>query len=588
MFLLFSLLIFNDFITIDLGTEYYKVAKANFKGDPVIVNNQGIGVSVPNAVAFKSSKPIQVPLTNETMDDVEIKYDRQALSILKKNSSLGFQFIPRVIARTNTTEFNTTKIISPFQAFTLSFINLIQKIDFTGAITFVIPHYWTPEQKYIVTSVCNMFRIPLGYLIEDIDAIGIHYAATRSNRFRNSKNISTSYNVLFVDIGGTTTKVYGFHFYIDSDKAIASENCYYWSEKIGGYWFRKALSQNLNISMKKAEKLLHSESDIQKVVENTENITNSLFRLIRGATNQANAFSNVNNAPNIQEVQIIGGASSYPFIFDLIKTATNCSNIKKELNPNEAIAIGGVYLALQSSDSSKFTPVYVYKRPPTNITLQCQNENEYCVRGIRCTRNIYEYKSKGCEKVLLYTDKVNTPEGLSNIISTTVLTNISNITYENGENGYGRFEMSPSSLSIDKVEWCKSPDGNVDPKSVCYPIKIHNIFGFEKELRKEAEWVVDYWQLMRKRKEKADILVSINDLLVRLDTFFSKIENGKVEVSVHVTDEQKQTYKDLSAKYYKGNMNSLSFDTLNQTYYEIRNLAKSLRMKMKDEENDEL
>ena len=84
------------------------------------------------------------------------------------------------------------------------------------------------------------------------------------------------------------------------------------------------------------------------------------------------------------------------------------------------------------------------------------------------------------------------------------------------------------------------------------------------------------------------MLVRINELLVRLDTFFTKIEKGKVEVSVHVTDDQKQTYKELSSRYYKGEMSSLSFDNLNQTYFEIKSLAKSLRMRMKEDETDEL
>lgn len=84
MILLFALAIVNDFLTIDLGTEYYKAAKANFKGDPVIINTEGIGVSVPNAIACKSSKPIQLPITNESIEDIDIKFDRQALSILKK------------------------------------------------------------------------------------------------------------------------------------------------------------------------------------------------------------------------------------------------------------------------------------------------------------------------------------------------------------------------------------------------------------------------------------------------------------------------------------------------------------------------
>ena len=510
MLLLFSVFIFNDFLTIDLGTEYYKVAKANFKGDPVIINNQGIGVSVPNAVAIKSSKPVQVPITNETMEDIEVKFDRQALSLLKKNSSLGFQFIPRVIARTNTTTFNTSKLITPFQAFTLSFINLIKKIDFTGPITIVVPHYWTPEQKYIITSVCSFFRVPLGFLFEDIDVIGVNYATTRASRFKNRRNYSDSHNVLFVDIGGTTTKVYGFRFYIDNNNAIASESSYYWNENIGGFWFRKAISEKLNISMKKAEKLLKSESDVNKVVENMQNVKNELFGLINRAAKRSSGFPDENNDSMIHEIQIIGGASSYPFVFDLVKSATNCSNIKKELNPNEAISLGGVYLSLQSSDSSKFTPSFVYKRPPTNITLKCQNSNEYCTRGVKCNRVIYEYNSKGCQNAVLYSDEATTPQGLSTIISTTELTNISNITYEEGESGYGKFEMSPSSLSIGTVEWCKSKDGYFDNSNTCYPIKIKNFFGFEKELRNEAEWVADYWQMMRKRKEKADILVNIN------------------------------------------------------------------------------
>lgn len=588
MILLFALAIVNDFLTIDLGTEYYKAAKANFKGDPVIINTEGIGVSVPNAIACKSSKPIQLPITNESIEDIDIKFDRQALSILKKNASLGFQFIPRLIARSNTNKLNTTNLITSFQAFSLSFAHLIERLSITGPISIVIPHYWTPEQRYVISTVCHFYRIPLSFLLEDNDVIGVQYSATRAHRFKDSRGISDARNVLFVDIGGTTSKAYGFHFYIDGDKAVASENSYFWSENVGGYWFRKALSDNLNISLKKAEKLLQSESDINKVVKNIQNVTNGLFNLIKRAADRANDLSSISNGSAIQEVQIIGGASKYPFILDIVKSATNCSNIKRELNPNEAIALGGVYFSLQSSDSSKFTPSFVYKRPPSNITLQCQKQNDYCIRGSKCNRIIYEYESKGCDHVLLYSDDASTPEGLSPIISTTNLVNISNITYEEGESGYGKFEMSPSSLSIQSIEWCKSKDGYYDSSNVCYPIKFKKNYGFEKEYREQAKLVIEYWRIEKKRQEKSKILVQINDLMIRLDSFFSKLEKGKVEAAVHVTDQQKETYNDLSTKYYKGKMSSLSYEYLNQTYYEIKNLAKSLKMRLSDENNDEL
>lgn len=576
-----SLLLIDNFLSVDVGTEYFKIAKATYSGTPEIVQFPGVGESIPAAIAFKSSEPVNGPLTNETLEDVEVRYHKQAVSILKRNSSLGYQFIPRLIGRQNTTTFNTSNLVTPFEALCLTLSNALSTVKITDAVTFIVPHYWTQEQKLVLHQFCNVYKIPLKHVVDDCDVIGMQYSALRSKRFENATDLQSGYNVLFIDIGGTTTKVFELSFYMEKEMAAASESIYFWDENIGGYWFRKALSESLNISMKKAEKMLKRESDVEKVVKTMPKVVNRLYSMIASTTTYAHEMAEIRRVRQVDEVQIIGGASTYPFIMDLVKKATNITNVRHEFHPIETTAIAGVLASMQMSSESRYLPTFIYKRPPANITLKCGQENQLCRRGFRCDRYVGEHDSRACDVAYFLMDNASVPEGCSPILSMTKLVNISNMNFTDGISYYGTFEMSPTALEINNITWCKSSP--VPDDASCYPIEFKNFYNLE-DITEQVQLIKQIKVVHERREQKNSILLKIDALVSRLETFFNKISKGKVEVAVHVTDKQKEDFSEFADKFYKGDMKKLALPDLNQTYYDLKSLAKSLKMRFPEDE----
>ena len=269
--------IYCSLLSIDLGSEYFKMAQSSLSGEPQMVLNSNSAVTTPAAIAFRSSKNISKPIDPESIFKYQIRFGKQAIKLLKKNSSLGFRYLPRLIGRSKNTEFYTSNLANVTELFAISLHNLIGKHSYTDGISFVIPQFWTNEQRVAISAACSIVDLPVLTIVDDFTAISLLYGSLRNNKYRKSPK-----HILFIDVGSTSCKVYGARFVWNRDSTSVRQTSAFWTEKCGGYYLSKALSESKQISFKKASKLLQ-QSQKEDILPYINNTLDELRKIIQSA-----------------------------------------------------------------------------------------------------------------------------------------------------------------------------------------------------------------------------------------------------------------------------------------------------------------
>lgn len=401
-------------VSIDFGTEYMKMAQSTVAGEAIIFPNQNGKVMTPSAGALKTREPYQGPIPKEEVSYLNPKFGDQALSILKRNSTLGYQFLPRVIGRTPQENFSTSTVINASALFTMFLKEYIGRSPYADGVVAAVPNHWVRDQHRHVLTALEINNFPFLTMIDDFSALCVLYGTLRHRRYHDKAK-----HVMFVDVGGTSIKCYSAIFTWSGEYSMATQVTGKWSEKVGGHFLAKEVAEKKNISINKARKYLQTAptTEITKLLAFT---LKDVFKVVHDAVVDAQKEA------EIDEVQIIGGASQYKFITQLVKGATGKQILKRDFNANEAIALGAVYAGLNMKEELAYPTTYITKLPTSNITLTCNKTNIYCVKGKDCDDFLTE-NSTGCEKVVFNALPEDVPIGSSTILGEFRLINNSEI-----------------------------------------------------------------------------------------------------------------------------------------------------------------
>ncbi|KAK8838815.1 hypothetical protein M9Y10_032854 [Tritrichomonas musculus] len=542
MFLSFLLnAVYCTVLSIDLGSEYYKMAQSSLSSEPQMVLNSNSVVPTSTAIAFRSSKNISKPIDPESIFKYQIRFGNQAIPLLKKNSSLGFRYLNRLIGRENKTEFYTSNLANVTELFAISLHNLVGKHSYTDGISFVIPQFWTNEQRVAISSACNIVDLPVLTIVDDFTAISLLYGSLRNNKYRKSPK-----HILFVDVGSTSCKAYGAKFVWKKDSTSVYQTSAFWSEKCGGYYLSKLLSQSKNLSFKKASKLLQ-HSDTKEFLPYINDVLEELKRIISDAM----LLSNKTSGP-FDEVQVTGGASQYKFIVDTILSTTMLPKIQRDFNANEAYALGGVIAGLQSSDISIYSPVHVNRLPMFTINVTCGNATEnYCIKNDKCTDYIV-LNSTGCKTVQLLSPQEEVPEGTINLVAEYELVNISNFSPLEDQQSQGILSMTSPDALVDKIIWCANQS-----EANCYPIDNHPYFRHKKEQELSKLWASTYIEILKSKQRKAKLLEKVDSQLKLLKQMILPKEGAPPNVNVFsVGEPYKDVFMERLEEYNSGKMHN--------------------------------
>lgn len=104
IFLLFSISLINsNHYSIDLGTQFIKIAQETIEGEPKIVPNEHDILYRPSAIAFKYPKQLPEKIKDADFKDLQIRFGKSAVSLLKKDPHKGVRFLPHILDRVNDT-----------------------------------------------------------------------------------------------------------------------------------------------------------------------------------------------------------------------------------------------------------------------------------------------------------------------------------------------------------------------------------------------------------------------------------------------------------------------------------------------------
>lgn len=401
-----------QYIGMDLGSEYIKTAESTIMGEPKMKFSPN-GGNFRAAAAVRKPKIVEEYNASTDIEKAELRFGTNALKTLKQHPEFGFEYLPRAVGRANTT-FHTSTVFSAQEMMALYLQDYAQQFTTTPEIIMSVPAYWTSQMRSELSSICRSAEIPLVNIIDDKTAVASHYAAVNYRKFKDQ-----SRNVIFVDAGATSMKVYGYIFGTNGQYSYANETVYTWTEKGGTYHFAKKIADAKQLSMKKAMKYFQEKKPnmyINNVSEPSREIIRALADAYESFTSFLQAETIPNNSGKIDEVQVFGGAAKNDLITKAIKRTLNQTKLYYEFNQNEAIAKGIVYRRSMAEGTASVPPCVVNNVPTTDLLLATDNASYYyCQRTGGCRSPIVIANETNTTTLRVVVPKDQTPEGANQL-----------------------------------------------------------------------------------------------------------------------------------------------------------------------------
>lgn len=336
MFLLFLVFIrskpSNSIINIDIGSQYLKFGETNIDNGFCVVRKIYNKFIVPGLISLITPQDLELPLTSELVSKTPVisaseqsgssRSKRKINTISVITGWKGLQQIHRYpksgsefIINSVLNRESPSDVLNTSSLLDLLMINLLHDMPESEGIkrfSLTFPTFFTPSMKKLITEPLR--QIPNFEIVEEFDtlrALSTLYANMYINRYRNSKQ---GRNVLFINIGFQYVETLFVNFQWKKTITVADCISNLWSDKCGTRAFTEDASKNLHIPFSHAERILRSTFNHtifnKDLVNSLKNLVNETF----ASTKQL-----------IDEVQLIGGGSSYYFIQSIITDVVNGS-----------------------------------------------------------------------------------------------------------------------------------------------------------------------------------------------------------------------------------------------------------------------
>jgi hypothetical protein len=494
-------------------------------------------------VAIKTQRRISFPPSVSDIQNIDLCFGKAALAVLKFKPDYGYAFLPRIFARNESaSEFGNPGLVNA-SAFLSLLLEHVGKQLQAKALGIVVPAFWTQRQIRIVTDACDAFDIPVRAVVDERTAIAALFSAERGSRLGRG-----GVHVLFVDVGATSVKAHSATFEYRDNMIVANNTAYVWSERAGSYYFARAVARAKDIPLRKAMKRVARAADLYQA--ELAEVARVITETYREATSNGGA---------IDEVQVIGGASGLPAVFDVIKRSVNGTTVRREFTAQEALARGGVLATVLKGEIVPFVPTLTHRRAVFSLNFTCNSTQVFCERGKFCPSQLVE-SAGGCAKAIITADASELPEGLDNVMAT-IEVNLSN--------GTGYFTFDSPDPVVTRVRRCVV--------GRCSPLKFVPKYGEAWELE-TGRFLLPWLEAHdpEERPAKGTILNRIRELLDRLSSLLDTDKDFTVEASDGVTEQMFQTYQRYSEQFKAGKIRKMSQTELNQVLTNLEAIHKTV------------
>lgn len=359
---------------IDLGTTFSAGAYLDGNGEVQIINNSEGSRLTPSVVLFDSDNNIvvgDVAKDNEVMrpDDVVavVKNYMGRQTVLKTWN--GEEYTPEMIS-----SFIIRKVVQDAEQY------MGGKVD---AAVITVPAYFTDAQRKATEDAATMAGIHLAGMINEPTAAALCYVKSHDVHDEN---------ILIYDLGGGTFDVTILHVEdynnidVKSTGGLSNAGGRFFDQFIVDYvrnymeekydidleddeyvdelqeLYLKAESAKIQLTQKNTVKILLKIGKIKEQIEISREQFDDMIKKIYGRTEnkmkEAIKAAELTVA-DIDRVLLVGGSSRIPYVVNQIQQFTG-QEVSREVNPDEAVAIGAaIYANILSDeeDTTKFTDV---------------------------------------------------------------------------------------------------------------------------------------------------------------------------------------------------------------------------------------
>ena len=535
------------YAAIDFGSQYTKISVSSIKEPVSMALNHQNKALTPSAIAFNIQNYSNQHMTLDEAHKCEVKIGESALHLLKKKSYLGTSYLARIVGRQYSNDYEIPDILNTTEMLAIFFRKMLSGSQFNSleAVAITIPNYYTLSQRECIIDALNISGIQLFSLLDDASSIIQLYTIQNSKKF-----VYESHAVLFIDIGASCLRAYRVVFTQNETDPLGTQTSYEWTEKIGGFHFIRKVALYENCSFSKAQKLLiRGNTDYSHLFEED---LETIYDIIQEAING-----------EVDEIQLIGGGSRFPFIVHYIKSVVGYVDVLKDLPSMDSIALGSLHIVLSTLNQSKFKLIPVIKPPYYSSYVECGGIREdYCTLHDDCKS--YIVMPNAFCKTASIISKSDVPEGASKVLAQYDMVNLSDFPHEIEEPVSALFVMQKPAPFIASALWCKVGD------RFCQNIKVLPTINEDPTKMRKIKFVTTILQSEEERVKRCEYKSKISMLFECLSNFNKKRALESYDSNLEIILEQIEKILD--------DENDIDISTLKQNLILLENFTKSYKI----------
>lgn len=400
-------------ISIDLGTEFVKIAivkpgvpmeivlnKESRRKTPLAVslrnNEREFGemamqqlIKKPKTAYVQFSQLLAKSLDNPVVTSFREKYPYYDIREDNVTKTIYFQ-------HDQSTRYTPEELLAMFFEYARELAADFGEQSINGAVI-AVPTYFNQAERRSVLRAARMVDLQVLQLINTNTAAGLNYGVFRRKDFNN-----TGITHMFYDMGsaGTTVTVASFHLIKYRDDYEANPQLVIrgigFDRELGGAQFTQRLAQHLARVFKEKTKkdIYKNPKAIVKLYKEAERVKNvlsantdhwaqveslmddvdfktqvtraefekmceDLFERVAKPIKDALITSEISDSNDIASVILVGGMTRTPLVQDILLKTTGKKELGKNLNTDEATALGAVYQAAYESKGYKVKRFYI-------------------------------------------------------------------------------------------------------------------------------------------------------------------------------------------------------------------------------------
>lgn len=226
-----------------------------------------------------------------------------------------------------------------------------------------------------------------------------------------------------------------------------------------------------------------------------------------------------------------------------------------------------------TENRSMFNPTYMIRKPVASYYVKCGKIlDKYCQRNSIC-KQPYFPNVDTCpnDTIEILIDKRHTPTGTPETISKLLMTNISNIHFnESVPQHRGHLKLRLPDPFVENIVWCNASDE-------CYGISYEDVSIDKHDLVNQYNLFEAISKKLAEDADKKSYLDTIKSLIEKLKKRVNPSEG--TESTLKINEGVKKRFEELNKKLKDGEFAKLPVDKLREARDDIKSLCLSLGMK---------